>query len=70
MQGESTSARANALASDFYHLARVRSLRELSDAIDATKADDILDHVRQHQARDFTVLVIGPKPIDTGILEQ
>jgi predicted Zn-dependent peptidase len=70
MQGESTAARANALASDFYHLGRVRGLRELSDAIDATKADDIIDHVRQHPAKDCTVLVIGPKPIDTGILEQ
>ncbi len=70
MQGESTSARANALASDYYHLGRVRSLGELSDAIDATKASDILDHVRQHPAKNFTVLVIGPKPVDTGILDQ
>ena len=70
MQGESTGARANAMASDFYHLGRVRGLRELSDAIDATNAGDILDHVRQHPAKDFTVLVIGPKPVDTGILDQ
>jgi len=70
MQGESTGARANALASDFYHLGRVRGLRELSDAIDATQAGDILDHVRRHPAKDFTVLVIGPKPVDTGILDQ
>ncbi|MBL7141214.1 MAG: insulinase family protein [Planctomycetes bacterium] len=70
MQGESTSARANALASDWYHLGRLRSLAELSDAIDATTATDVLQHVRDHPARDFTVLVIGPKPVDTGILEQ
>jgi len=70
MQGESTGARANAMASDFYHLGRVRGLGELSDAIDATTADEIIDHVRAWPARDVTVLVIGPKPVDTGILDQ
>ena len=69
MQGESTVARANALASDHYHLGRLRSLAELSDAIDATTADDVLQHVRTHPAGNFTVLVIGPKPVDTGSLE-
>ena len=69
MQGESTSARANALASDFYHLGRLRSLAELSAAIDATNTDEIVRHVREHPAENFTVLVIGPKPVDTAVLE-
>jgi len=70
MQGESTGARAHALASDWYHLGRLRSLAELSGAIDTTTAADVIDHLRAHPARDFTVLVIGPEPVDTGILEQ
>ena len=38
MQGESTSARAGALASDWYHLGRLRTLQELAEAIDARDA--------------------------------
>jgi predicted Zn-dependent peptidase len=69
MQGESTSARANALASDWYHLGRLRSLEEVSRAIEAVTIPDVLDYLRAFPAENFTVLVIGPKPLDTGALE-
>ena len=65
MQGESTAARSGALVSDWYHLGRVRGLQELSDAIDATTADDVMDYARAFPAEDFTVLVIGPESINT-----
>jgi predicted Zn-dependent peptidase len=68
MQGESTSARANALASDWYHLGRLRSLEEVSHAIEAVTIPDVLDYLRAFPAENFTVLVIGPKPLDTGSL--
>ena len=64
MQGESTGARAAALVGDWYHLARVRSLRELSEEIDAVTAEDVAGHLRECPAEDFTVLVIGPEPVD------
>jgi len=68
MQGESTRARARALASDYYHLARLRSLDEIARAIDAVEADDVLEYVHDHPARDLTILVIGPEPLDvTGL---
>jgi len=66
MQGESTAARANALAADWYHLKRLRSLEELSDAIDGVTAPEVLAYLRDFPAEHFTVLVIGPQPVDTS----
>jgi len=66
MQGESTAARAGALVGDWYHLRRVRSLRELSEEIDAVSADDVAAYLREYPAEDFTVLVIGPEPVDVS----
>jgi len=66
MQGESTSARASSLASDWYHLGRLRSLKELSDAIDAVTVDDILAYLRDCPPRDFTFLFIGPEAPDVS----
>jgi predicted Zn-dependent peptidase len=68
MQGESTGARANALASDWYHLGRLRGLAELSGIIESVTADHVLDYLREFPARNFTVLVIGPRPVDTAVL--
>jgi len=65
-QGESTGARAEALASGWYHLKRVRGLDELSREIDAVTVDDVLAYLHDHPADKFTVLVIGPEPVDTG----
>lgn len=69
MQGESTSARSSALASDWYHLRRLRSLAEISDAISAVTVDDVVGHLRAFPARELTVLVIGPGALDTSILD-
>jgi len=66
MQGESTTARAGALAGDWYHLGRLRTLDEIAAAIDAVSADDLLAHLRGHPAREFTLLTIGPEPLDAG----
>ena len=66
MQGESTSARASSLASDWYHLGRLRSLRELSDAIDDVTVDDVLAYLRDCPPKDFTFLFIGPEAPDVS----
>jgi len=65
MQGESTAARAGALVGDWYHLGRLRSLEELSAAIDKVTADDVAAYLHDWPADDFTVLVVGPEAIDT-----
>ena len=70
MQGESTSARANALAGDWYHLHRLRGLDELSKAIDAVTIDNVLGYLRDYPADKLTVLYIGPEPIDTSTAKK
>jgi predicted Zn-dependent peptidase len=64
MQQESTSARALALASDWYNLGRVRSFDEIQSAVNALTAESILAHVRRHPPADFTIVTLGPKPLD------
>ncbi len=63
MQGESTSARADALAGDWYHLGRLRGLDEISAAIDAVTVDDVMGYVRAYPAENLTILTIGPEEL-------
>jgi predicted Zn-dependent peptidase len=63
MQEESTSARAGALASDWYYLGRVRSMDEIQQAIDTLSPRTILQHVKKYPPRDFTIVTLGPKPL-------
>jgi predicted Zn-dependent peptidase len=65
MQQESTSARALALASDWYNLGRVRSFDEIQSAVNALTAESILAHVRRHPPSDFTIVTLGPKPLES-----
>jgi len=65
-QGESTGARAETLAASWYHFKKLRGLDELSREIDAITTTEVLDYLNDHPAADFTVLVVGPEPVDTG----
>ncbi len=64
MQQESTMARASAIARDWFHLGRVMPLDEVRRRVEALSVDDVLDYVRRHPARDFTILTLGPKPLE------
>ena len=64
MQDESTSARAGALASDWYYLGRVRTLDEIQASIDALTPKSILEHLERYPARDFTVVTLGKSPLN------
>jgi len=68
LQSESTTARAAHLAADWHHLGRVRPLDEIAAAVDATTKEAVLDYCRRHPAAGFTVLSIGPEPLDTSDL--
>ncbi len=68
MHGESTTARANTLTSDWYHLKRLRTLKELSRAVDEVTKDDIMEYVGRYPLDSFTVLTIGPEPPDTSAI--
>jgi predicted Zn-dependent peptidase len=63
MQEESTSARAGTLASDWYYLSRVRSFDEIQSAVNRLTPGGILRHLREHPARDFTIVTLGPKEL-------
>lgn len=67
MQEESTSARAGALASDWYYLGRVRSPEEVQAAIDGLSPEVIVEYVRRYPPRNLTVVTLGPKPLEYGI---
>lgn len=63
MQGESTSARAHAIASDWYLLGRLRSLQEISESIDRVQAGDVIEYVKAYPPAPLTVLVVGPQAL-------
>jgi len=66
MQGESTQARSAALAGDWYHLGRLRTLDEIATAIDRVSRDEVLAYLRRFPAESFTVLYIGPNTLNTA----
>ncbi len=64
MQQESSSARSGALARDWYHLGRARSLDELGALIDALTSRDINTYLAEHPPADFTVVTLGSRPLE------
>ena len=64
MQQESTGGRALSLASDWYYLGRVRSFDEIQSAIDGLTPESIGKHLRRIPPGDFTIVTLGPKPLE------
>jgi predicted Zn-dependent peptidase len=60
MQQESSMSRSGSLASDWYHLGRVRSLDEISSALDALTPEAVSDFTARQAVRDMTILTLGP----------
>jgi predicted Zn-dependent peptidase len=63
MQQESTTSRATSIARDWHFLKRVQTLDDIRRDIDDLTIAGVLEYVHQHPARDFTVLTIGPNPL-------
>jgi predicted Zn-dependent peptidase len=63
MQGDSTTSRAGTLASDWYHLGRLRTLAEVSRCVQAVTREDILSSLQRFPAKDLSILTIGPSPL-------
>jgi hypothetical protein len=63
MQQESTSARSGALARDWYHLQRVRTLDEVGAMVDALSAESINAFLRANPPRDLLVVTLGPEAL-------
>ena len=63
MQGESTSARAGAIAHDFYMRGRIRTLDEIKSAIDAVTVEHVNAYLKDHEPGPFTIVTVGPKEL-------
>lgn len=63
MQGESTSARAGALAHDYFIRGRIRTLEEIKTAIDSVSLEQVNAYLASHQPGPFTVVIVGPKEL-------
>jgi len=64
MQEESTSARAGAIASDWYYYGRVRTLDEVQAEVNALTPERIVDFCRRHPLKDGTLVTMGPKALN------
>ncbi len=63
MQQESSMSRSAALASDWYYLGRVRSIAEISAALDALTTEAVNDFAARQAYNDLTILTLGPNAL-------
>jgi len=63
MQGESSGARAGALAYDFYHRGRTRTLEELRELIDGVTLERVNGYLAGHPVKGVTVVTVGPEEL-------
>jgi predicted Zn-dependent peptidase len=63
MQGESTSARAGAIAHDFFMRGRIRTLEEIKNSIDAITVDQVNAYLKKNKPGPFTIVTVGPKEL-------
>lgn len=70
IQGESTSARAAAIAQDYFIRGRMRTLDEIQAAIDAVTVDRVNEYLAAHAPGPFTVVTVGPHPLNLSAIEN
>ncbi|MCE9591630.1 MAG: insulinase family protein [Planctomycetes bacterium] len=63
MQGESTGARAHAIAFDQHTLGRPRSLAELAAEVDAVTLDRLNKYLAAHPPGAMTIVTVGPSAL-------
>jgi predicted Zn-dependent peptidase len=63
MAQESSMSRSGSLASDWFHLGRVRSIAEISGALDALTPESVSDYAASQAAHDLTILTLGPNAL-------
>jgi predicted Zn-dependent peptidase len=64
MQQESSAARSSAIARDWYHLGRARTLSELEQLVDRLTPRSINAYLAEHPPGDFTVVTLGPRELE------
>jgi predicted Zn-dependent peptidase len=68
MQGESSGARSGAIAYDFYHRARTRTLDEMRALIEAVTLPRVNNFLAANPVKELTVVTIGPEALKCGIV--
>lgn len=64
MQEESTSARAGAMAHDWFVRGRIRTLDEIAAEIDAISVDQVNAYLKQNKPGPLTIVIVGPKELN------
>jgi predicted Zn-dependent peptidase len=64
--GESTAARAGALAGDYHRLGRARPLSELADQVDAVTLNALNGYLCRRQPGEMTIVTLGPRALEVG----
>lgn len=63
MQGESTAARARAIASDQFNLGRPRSLGELAARVESVTLDRLNTFIADQSLEQMTIVTVGPEQL-------
>jgi predicted Zn-dependent peptidase len=63
MQQESCRARANTMASDWFLLGRVPTLRQTLDQIEQLSVDSINNYLAENAPTQFELVTLGPEPL-------
>jgi predicted Zn-dependent peptidase len=63
MQQESTMSRSGSLASDWFYLGRVRSLAEISAALDGLTPESVGEFTSRQSLDEMTLVTLGPKAL-------
>lgn len=64
LQQESCRARASAIAGDWFHLGRVRSLEEINQHVGQLTVDRMNRFLADHPPREFDLVTLGPQPLE------
>ncbi|MCA9186729.1 MAG: pitrilysin family protein [Pirellulaceae bacterium] len=67
MQQESSTARSGAMAGDWYHLGRVRTMDEIRRTINGLSCDSINRYLAEHPPDDFVVVTLGAEPLEVKL---
>lgn len=66
MQQESSGARCRSMAGDWYYLGRVRTLKEISQRVDALTCQSINRFLAENPPGPFTVATLGSQPLEVA----
>ena len=65
--GVDSASRSGAIARDWYHLGRVRTLDEVGQIIDALSSESINAFLRANPPQDLLVVTLGPEPLEVPV---